>query len=33
MQNVQTITNMYQAVASGDFPAFLNGMDATIEWN
>ena len=33
MQNLETITNMYQAIASGDFPAFLNGMDATIEWN
>ena len=33
MQNLETIKNMYQAVASGDFPAFLNGMDATIEWN
>jgi len=33
MQNLETITNMYQAIASGDFPAFLGGMDATIEWN
>ena len=33
MQNSETIKNMYHAVASGDFPAFLNGMDATFEWN
>ena len=23
---------MYHAVANGDFPAFLNGMDTRIEW-
>lgn len=33
MQNLETVTNMYHAIANGDFPAFLNGMDATIEWN
>ncbi|MBA2500239.1 MAG: ketosteroid isomerase [Chitinophagaceae bacterium] len=33
MENLNTIKEMYQAVASGDFPAFLNGMDAAIEWN
>ena len=24
---------MYQAAATGDFPAFLGSMDAAIEWN
>lgn len=33
MENLNTIKEMYQAVANGDFPAFLNGMDAAIEWN
>lgn len=33
MQNLNIIKDMYQAVATGDFPAFLNGMDAAIEWN
>ncbi|MBA2501007.1 MAG: nuclear transport factor 2 family protein [Chitinophagaceae bacterium] len=33
MENLYTIKEMYHAVASGDFPAFLNGMDENIEWN
>ena len=33
MENLNTIKEMYQAVSNGDFPAFLNGMDAAIEWN
>lgn len=33
MQNLNVIKDMYQAVATGDFPGFLNGMDAAIEWN
>ena len=33
MENLEVIKNMYQAVATGDFPAFLGGMDAAIEWN
>ncbi len=33
MENLDTIKEMYHAVASGDFPAFLNGMDENIEWN
>ena len=33
MENLNTIKEMYHAVATGDFPGFLNGMGATIEWN
>ena len=33
MENLETIKKMYQAVANGDFPVFLNGMDTAIEWN
>ena len=33
MENLNTIKEMYQAVATGDFPAFLSSMDAAIEWN
>ena len=33
MENLEVIKNMYEAVASGDFPAFLGSMDAAIEWN
>ena len=33
MQNLNIIKQMYHAVANGDFPAFLNSMDAAIEWN
>ena len=33
MENLKTIKQMYDAVANGDFPAFLNGMDVAIEWN
>ena len=33
MENLETIKNMYQAAATGDFPAFLGSMDAAIEWN
>ena len=33
MENLKTIKQMYAAVANGDFPAFLNGMDTAIEWN
>ena len=33
MENLEVIKNMYEAVATGDFPAFLGSMDAAIEWN
>ena len=33
MENLDTIKEMYHAVATGDFPAFLGSMDAAIEWN
>ena len=33
MENLNAIKEMYHAVETGDFPAFLNGMDAAIEWN
>ena len=33
MEKLNTIKQMYQAVANGDFPAFLNCMDTAIEWN
>jgi uncharacterized protein len=33
MENLKAIKAMYGAVANGDFPAFLDGMDAAIEWN
>ena len=33
MENLDAVKRMYNAVATGDFPAFLNGMDAAIEWN
>lgn len=33
MESLNTIKEMYQAVANGDFPAFLNAMDEAIEWN
>ncbi|MBC7829512.1 MAG: ketosteroid isomerase [Chitinophagaceae bacterium] len=33
MENISAIKEMYYAVSQGDFPTFLNGMDAAIEWN
>ncbi len=33
MENLNIIKEMYNAVATGNFPAFLNSMDAAIEWN
>jgi len=33
MENLNTIKEMYHAVATGDFPAFLNSMDEAIKWN
>ncbi len=33
MENLNSIKSMYEAIANGDFPGFLNGMDAGIEWN
>lgn len=33
MENLDAVKGMYNAAATGDFPAFLNGMDAAIEWN
>ncbi len=33
MKNLEIVTGMYDAVAKGDFPAFLGAMDEAIEWN
>ena len=33
MENLKSIQAMYNAVATGDFPTFLNGMNEVIEWN
>jgi uncharacterized protein len=33
MQNLNAIKEMYDAVAVGNFPVFLNGMHEAIEWN
>ena len=33
MKNLEIVTGMYDAVAKGNFPAFLGGMDEAIEWN
>ncbi len=32
-KNPDIIKGMYDAVAKGDFPSFLNAMDPNIEWN
>ena len=31
--NLEIIKGVYNAFATGDFPAFLNAMDSKIEWN
>jgi ketosteroid isomerase-like protein len=31
--NLEIIKGVYNAFATGDFPAFLNAMDPKIEWN
>ena len=31
--NLEIIKGVYDAFATGDFPAFLNAMDPKIEWN
>lgn len=31
--NLEIIKSVYNAFATGDFPAFLNAMDPKIEWN
>jgi len=31
--NLEVIKGVYNAFATGDFPAFLNAMDPKIEWN
>jgi len=33
MENLEIVKEMYDAVAKGDFPAFLGAMDEAIEWN
>jgi len=31
--NLESIKGVYNAFATGDFPAFMNAMDPKIEWN
>ncbi len=33
ISNLATIKGIYDAFATGDFPAFLNAMDPKMEWN